>query len=136
MTAFYPLPFCHDCGAGEGCLHLPGCDMEVCPRCLGQLLFDFCWEGEAEPMKQLELEGRIPWLYIKPRCKLCGEHWDSDFTVSDEEWKAMIPPNLQKKILCKQCYEKLKALWKVRGRDGWQVKMVSSKAGGDTNTTP
>lgn len=27
---------CHDCGAVEGQYHCDGCDMEQCPRCLGQ----------------------------------------------------------------------------------------------------
>jgi hypothetical protein len=26
-------PRCHDCGAKEGHLHHPGCDMERCPKC-------------------------------------------------------------------------------------------------------
>ena len=29
---------CHDCGAPAGGLHHPGCDMEACPICGGQLL--------------------------------------------------------------------------------------------------
>lgn len=29
---------CHDCGAGEGELHTPGCDVEQCPECGLQLI--------------------------------------------------------------------------------------------------
>jgi hypothetical protein len=29
---------CHDCGATKGQLHVPGCDVEQCPRCKGQML--------------------------------------------------------------------------------------------------
>ena len=129
----YQPPFCIDCGAGEGCLHLLGCQMEICPKCLGKFIFcpsgcyieDEEWDGEFEQVV------RIPWLDIPLMCGLCGEQWSDFFKVTNEEWKAIVPPNLQKKILCKQCYERLKALWKVRGRDGWQVKMVSTKAGNE-----
>lgn len=33
---------CHDCNAGEGEYHHPGCDWEECPRCGGQLLSCEC----------------------------------------------------------------------------------------------
>ena len=29
---------CHDCGALNGEYHHPGCDMETCPKCGGQLI--------------------------------------------------------------------------------------------------
>lgn len=29
---------CHDCHALVGMLHVPGCDMEKCPKCGGQLI--------------------------------------------------------------------------------------------------
>lgn len=29
---------CHDCGVKEGGKHHPGCDMERCPKCKGQLI--------------------------------------------------------------------------------------------------
>lgn len=29
---------CHDCGALRGEAHHPGCDMETCPHCGGQLI--------------------------------------------------------------------------------------------------
>ena len=38
---------CHDCEAPVGGLHHPGCDLERCPRCLGQRISCGCaWEGE------------------------------------------------------------------------------------------
>lgn len=41
---------CHDCGVVDGQLHVPMCDMEVCPRCFGQLITCGClWdEGPAD----------------------------------------------------------------------------------------
>lgn len=48
----YPIPYnhedegiddrCHDCGCMIGEIHHPGCDMEVCPRCSGQLISCGC----------------------------------------------------------------------------------------------
>ena len=35
---------CHDCGAGPGKFHHPGCDMEECPKCRGQMLWCNCFE--------------------------------------------------------------------------------------------
>lgn len=35
---------CGDCAAPRGGLHHPGCDMERCPRCRGQLIMCGCWD--------------------------------------------------------------------------------------------
>lgn len=35
---------CHDCGAGSGNYHHPGCDMERCPKCEGQMIWCDCIE--------------------------------------------------------------------------------------------
>jgi hypothetical protein len=35
---------CQDCGAPPGGIHHPGCEIERCPRCSGQLLSCGCME--------------------------------------------------------------------------------------------
>ena len=37
---------CHDCCARKGQLHVPGCDVECCPRCKGQAISCDCLEDE------------------------------------------------------------------------------------------
>lgn len=42
---------CHDCAVGAGQLHVPGCDMERCPLCGGQLISCGHWDGETMTAK-------------------------------------------------------------------------------------
>lgn len=39
---------CHDCGVEKGGFHHPGCDMERCPSCGGQLISCGCLDEEEE----------------------------------------------------------------------------------------
>lgn len=38
---------CHDCHAKHGYYHHPGCDVERCPRCGGQLISCGCLDEES-----------------------------------------------------------------------------------------
>lgn len=39
---------CHDCNVAPGGFHHPGCDMESCPRCGGQLISCGCLAEEDD----------------------------------------------------------------------------------------
>lgn len=39
---------CHDCKVEGGGFHHPGCDMEQCPKCGGQLISCGCLDDEEE----------------------------------------------------------------------------------------
>jgi hypothetical protein len=50
---FDPIPYapdddhrCHDCGTMPGGFHHPGCDMERCPKCSGQLISCGCLSSD------------------------------------------------------------------------------------------
>lgn len=39
---------CHDCNVASGGSHHPGCDVEECPKCHGQLISCGCLDEEDE----------------------------------------------------------------------------------------
>ena len=126
---------CHDCGCKEGELHLPGCDMESCPFCLGQLISCSCYhehlgvdvsEGtwayshgltdEQDKIwnKILKIKGRIPYIRIPNICEMCGKLWPDMF--HDDDWEKYVIPQLQRKMLCEGCFKRMKLIFP----DGWR----------------
>jgi hypothetical protein len=47
-----PRRECHDCCVLSGELHVPGCDMERCPSCGGQLLTCGCQDEEEREQEE------------------------------------------------------------------------------------
>lgn len=45
-----PSGRCHDCNIVHGGNHHPGCDVERCPRCDGQLISCGCLDEEADDL--------------------------------------------------------------------------------------
>lgn len=129
---------CHDCGAHEGEIHKFGCDVEKCPFCGGQLISCDCiyemlgfkldrtkkYSGLPKEIYEngfpeklqikycvlLEKRGRIPFIFYPWVCARCGEINPDMFMVSNEEWQKYIEIDERDKILCENCYNKIKNL--------------------------
>jgi hypothetical protein len=129
---------CHDCACLEGELHEPGCDMERCPFCGGQLLTcDCCYdylglrdsrlysedtsylppdvyehglseEQEAKWEVILNHKGLVPYIVYPFFCARCGELYPELFHVPDVEWKRNVDPGHRRDVLCRPCYDFIK----------------------------
>ena len=106
---------CHDCNAKEGQLHVLGCDMEICPACGGQLISCGCYQSEGDVVKIAAY--RIPYVVIPTQCRRCGVLCPDFFNVPDEEWQKYVIPPLQRKVLCRVCYDYFKRLFP----NGWKA---------------
>ncbi|GAJ07929.1 unnamed protein product, partial [marine sediment metagenome] len=64
--------------------------------------------------KILETKGRIPYIQIPNLCAMCGKLWPVMF--HDEDWEKYVIPGLQDKMLCKECFKRMKLIFP----DGWR----------------
>lgn len=122
---------CHDCHCAEGQFHDPGCDMERCPFCGGQLITCDCayelmgidnsfgtWaykhgltnEQSARWDQMLTARGRVPYIQWKNVCAYCGELWPEMFMVDDAKWRQYIQQDRRDVILCRDCYNWIRQL--------------------------
>jgi hypothetical protein len=151
----YAIHTCRDCGATEGALHDLGCGMERCPFCGGQLIIcDCCYtltglydpqrygpetahlpeavyaEGLPEPqttqwLGMLDARGRVPYIRYPFFCARCGEPWCEMFHVPDAEWDAYIQKDMRDQVLCRRCYDWIKAVIDREGAVNEARKEVS-----------
>lgn len=103
---------CHDCGAKAGELHQLGCDMERCPICGKQLITCF----DHFPLVKTGEYQRIPYIQPLVYCGACGTTFPEFFSVPDEEWDKFVIPPLQDEVICRPCYDEMKALFP----EGWR----------------
>ena len=83
---------CGDCGVRPGENHLPGCDLETCPFCGGQLISCY-WRCLL--LMQASCEGitsvTIPWSGVFPGVVECQEFGWYAKLVSGKGWVACAP---------------------------------------------
>jgi hypothetical protein len=64
-------------------------------------------EHQADEWERLlEKKGRVPYVVVPNLCARCGQRWPEMFMV--EEWRAIVPADLQCEMLCRTCYETVK----------------------------
>jgi hypothetical protein len=126
------------CGCLEGELHEYGCDLARCPFCGGQengcdcrykklgvkvdrsALFSGLPEevyrnGLNEQQRArwhelLEEKGRVPFIRYPSVCARCGALWPEMFMVPAWEWERYVEPAMQDAVLCRACFDTIKAL--------------------------
>jgi hypothetical protein len=129
-------PHCHDCGVAEGERHALFCTMERCPWCGGQLAGCRCivevlrldeaeqravdkyHDDTVEPLRTivkrweeaLEQKGRVPFIIYPNVCAKCGSLWPEFFQVSNDEWCRYIQPDMRDQIICRKCFDYIRAL--------------------------
>ena len=131
---------CGGCGVEEGHYHNWGCDLERCPFCNGQFISCDCHykllnlvdrekydestqyvppeiydhgltaAQSAQWDKMLREKGRIRFIDYPIICVKCGKLWPNLFMAPSEEWKRYIQPDKQGEVICRECYDYIKAV--------------------------
>jgi len=93
------------------------CFIGQCPGIVGP-----CCHGDNEAEVYAELcqivdewldilngRGRIPYIQYPIICAKCGVLWPDFFGVPDHEWTHYIQPDMRREVICRTCYDDIKA---------------------------
>jgi len=58
----------------------------------------------------LKKKGRVPFIWYPNVCARCGKLGPLLFMVPKEEWNRYVQPDVRDKVLCRACYDEIKAL--------------------------
>ena len=66
-------------------------------------------------LEALNEKGRIPYIEYPNVCAKCGKLWPELFMVSNKKWRYYIQINMQDKVICRECYNKIRELIDTKG---------------------
>lgn len=102
------LKNCHDCGAAPGNFHIPGCDVERCPRCGGQSISCNCIY-EVCGIDVDTMEEKHPEIYTGGATEEMEAKWEAEWGAKRLPWTGMWPGVLE----CREF-----GFWAVEGTPG------------------